>query len=160
MRKIGADNQHDDTHCAHQHQESWTHLPAHVLFQRNQPRVDRIPVRMLALQLFRQDGELSLSTLDGYAGLQPSDDRHRVSGGFRIVRERPGNKDIDRRARGKDAGEVERRGQDTDDRYRLIVQRQLLSHHVRVRSKPSAPKAVTQQHGGRRGILAFGTPPW
>jgi hypothetical protein len=109
MRKIRADNQHHHTHCAHQHHESWTHLPAHVLFQRNQPRVDWIPLLMLALELFRQHGELSLRTLDGGAWLQPSDDRHRVSSGFRFVRQRPGNKDIDRSTRGKDAREIKRR---------------------------------------------------
>ena len=52
---------------------------AHVLRQRDQPRSDTVPFRMLALQLFPQRRELSLRALHRRAGLQPSDDLHRVS---------------------------------------------------------------------------------
>src|SRR6202012_2138230 len=96
------------THGAHQYHESWTYLPAHVFIQRNQPGLDRIPLWMLAVKLFRQNVELCLRATDSSARLKPSDDRHCVPVGFLIIRQRPGNKGVDRRAGSKDAGEVER----------------------------------------------------
>src|SRR5215470_11969227 len=117
MRKVRADNQHHGTHGAHQHHEGWTHLPAHMLFQRNQPRFDGISLRMLAFELSCQAGEFRLSACDRGAELEPSDDSQRISLGFCLVRQRPGNKDIGRSARSEDAREVERRWQNADYGY-------------------------------------------
>ena len=106
-----------------------THAPAHMPCERRQSWVDRVPFRMLAGQLFSQHCKFGLGALEPYAGLQSSDDLHRVSAGFLGVLHGPGNKNIDGRGRSKDAREIEGCGQNAHNRNRTIIQSQFPAHH-------------------------------
>src|ERR1022692_3371223 len=92
--------------------ESGTHSPAHVQFQRGQPWLDTVTLRMLALDPLCQQPELRIRAVHRGAWLEPADHRRRISPRVGLSGQRKRNEEIDRTARRKNTREIEGRGQD------------------------------------------------
>src|ERR1022692_2100925 len=134
---------------ARQHQQSGTHSPAQVQFQRGQTWLDTVTLRMLALDPLCQQPELRIRAVHRGAWLEPADHRRRISLRVGLSGQRKRNEEIDRTARRKNTREIEGRGQDPHHHDRRAVEREFSAHHARIGSKAPLPEAITQQSGRR-----------
>ena len=61
IRNVGTGNQKNKTNSSHEHQDGRTYIPGQFLSQRNGERANfRIGIRMLFLQLLRDDGKIGV----------------------------------------------------------------------------------------------------
>ena len=81
-----------------------------------------ISFRVLAFDLFAEDGGFSLSGLDGCAGVQAADDGESVSPAISLFAERKRKIKIDAAAGSENRAEVKRRGENADDGDRGVVE--------------------------------------
>ncbi len=151
IREVHADDQHHDAYRSGEYLECWPHGPADVLSQHGQFRtMERVALRVLPVELTGEACELGLPLRQRRVRRQPADDLHSVAATVRLIGQRPRNEEINPFARREDAGEVERRRQNTDHSGRPVVECQGAADDVGIRGEPSPPEAVTQDHGGRR----------
>src|SRR5947207_14729807 len=99
---------------------------------------------MFPCDLAGQPTDLRLRLRHGDTGLKPSDHRHRVSPTVRLGTQRKGEVEIEMAAGREDCSEIERLWQDTDDRGRLLVQRQRRADDRRVQAEAPRPPTMTQ----------------
>jgi hypothetical protein len=106
-----------------------------------------IALRMLAFDLFAEDGGFRLGALHGCARTEAADDGESVAPTVGFFAERKRKVKINAAAGSEDGGEVKRSGENADDRDRGVVDSQRAADDGRVGGEAALPKTVTEKDG-------------